>query len=191
LVIVPLSFVGSYLTSEADTSLKQTIGAQFRSIVQTEGLAISEFINGSSSRCCGPREQPKCGRRDYRSAAVPQGSRRRGDHRKSWEDRKHMDDTAGQSLDQPGNCRRQRQRHCGTNGKRSRESSRFSLPMSGATVAATDKPLHRRPNQGQLPSNRHACARSRHSPLRWCGQCTGGIEVQAAEEPPTSGAAAA
>jgi hypothetical protein len=45
LVIVPLSFVGLYLTSEADTSLKQTIGAHFRSIAQTESTAASQFIN--------------------------------------------------------------------------------------------------------------------------------------------------
>ena len=39
LIIVPLSVVGLYLTSEAETSLKQTIGAHFRSIAQTEGTA--------------------------------------------------------------------------------------------------------------------------------------------------------
>ncbi len=45
LVIIPLSFVGLYLISEADASLKQTIGAHFRSIARTEGMAISEFVN--------------------------------------------------------------------------------------------------------------------------------------------------
>jgi hypothetical protein len=45
LVIVPLSLVGLYLTSEADTSLEQTIGAHFRSIAQIEGTAASQFIN--------------------------------------------------------------------------------------------------------------------------------------------------
>jgi len=44
LVIVPLSFVGLYLTSEADTSLEQTIGARFTSIAQTEGTVTSQFI---------------------------------------------------------------------------------------------------------------------------------------------------
>jgi len=45
LVIVPLSVVGLYLTSEADTALEQTIGSHFRSIAQTEGTATSQFIN--------------------------------------------------------------------------------------------------------------------------------------------------
>jgi hypothetical protein len=45
LVIVPLSFVGLYLTSEAETSLEETIGARFKSIAQTEGMATSQFID--------------------------------------------------------------------------------------------------------------------------------------------------
>ncbi len=45
LVIVPLSVVGLYLTSEADTALEQTIGTHFRSIAQIEGTATSQFIN--------------------------------------------------------------------------------------------------------------------------------------------------
>ena len=45
LVIVPLSFVGLYLTSQADTSLQQTVGAHFKSIAQAEGIATSQFIN--------------------------------------------------------------------------------------------------------------------------------------------------
>jgi len=45
LVIVPLSVVGLYLTSEADTALEQTIGTHFKSIAQTEGTATSQFIN--------------------------------------------------------------------------------------------------------------------------------------------------
>src|SRR4029077_1218113 len=45
LVIVPLSVVGLYLTSEADTALEQTIGTHFRGIAQIEGTATSQFIN--------------------------------------------------------------------------------------------------------------------------------------------------
>src|SRR5882724_12892999 len=45
LIIVPLSVVGLYLTSEAETSLKKTVGAHFRSIAQTEGTATSQFIH--------------------------------------------------------------------------------------------------------------------------------------------------
>ncbi len=45
LIIVPLSVVGLYLTSEAEASLKKTVGAHFRSIAQTEGAATSQFIH--------------------------------------------------------------------------------------------------------------------------------------------------
>jgi len=45
LVIVPLSFVGLYLTSESDTALEQTLGIHFRTIAQTEGAATAQFIN--------------------------------------------------------------------------------------------------------------------------------------------------
>jgi hypothetical protein len=49
LVIVPLSVVGLYLTSEADTSLEQTIGAHFRSIAQTkERPLLNSSTIGSS-----------------------------------------------------------------------------------------------------------------------------------------------
>jgi hypothetical protein len=45
LVIVPLSFVGLYLASQAEASLEQTVGAHFRSIAQSESTATSQFIN--------------------------------------------------------------------------------------------------------------------------------------------------
>ena len=43
-VIVPLSIVGLYLTSNADKSLEQTIGIQFRTIALTDAAATSHFI---------------------------------------------------------------------------------------------------------------------------------------------------
>ena len=45
LIIVPLTFFGLYLTSQANTSVEQNIGAQFKSIAQNEGIATSQFIN--------------------------------------------------------------------------------------------------------------------------------------------------
>ena len=45
LIIVPLTFFGLYLTSQANTSVEQDIGAQFKSIAQNEGIATSQFIN--------------------------------------------------------------------------------------------------------------------------------------------------
>ena len=45
-VIVPLSVVGLYLTSNADSSLQQTVGMYFRSMAQTEAASTSQFISG-------------------------------------------------------------------------------------------------------------------------------------------------
>ena len=45
LVIVPLSFLGLYLVSQAEASLEQTVGEHFRSIAQIESMATSQFIN--------------------------------------------------------------------------------------------------------------------------------------------------
>src|SRR5258708_21572214 len=43
-LIVPLSVVGLYLTSNADSSLQQTVGMHFRIIAQTDAAAASPFI---------------------------------------------------------------------------------------------------------------------------------------------------
>ncbi len=43
-VIVPLSVVGLYLTSNADSSLQQTMGTHFKTIAQTDAAATSQFI---------------------------------------------------------------------------------------------------------------------------------------------------
>jgi uncharacterized PurR-regulated membrane protein YhhQ (DUF165 family) len=45
-VIVPLSVVGLYLTSNADSSLQQTVGMYFRTMAQTEAASTSQFISG-------------------------------------------------------------------------------------------------------------------------------------------------
>ena len=43
-VIVPLSIVGLYLTSNADKNLEQTVGMQFRTVAQTDAAATAQFI---------------------------------------------------------------------------------------------------------------------------------------------------
>jgi len=43
-VIVPLSVVGLYLTSNADSNLQQTVGMHFRTIAQTDSAATSQFV---------------------------------------------------------------------------------------------------------------------------------------------------
>lgn len=44
IVIVPLSVVGLYLTSNADKNLEQTIGMQFRTIALTDAATTAQFI---------------------------------------------------------------------------------------------------------------------------------------------------
>ena len=43
-VIVPLSIVGLYLTSNADKNLEQTVGMQFRMVALTDAAATAQFI---------------------------------------------------------------------------------------------------------------------------------------------------
>src|SRR6516164_429796 len=45
LIIVPLSFLGLYLTSRSYTSLEQSVGAQLRDVAQADSTAIAQFIN--------------------------------------------------------------------------------------------------------------------------------------------------
>jgi hypothetical protein len=75
LVIVPLSFVGLYLTSEADTSLEQTTGGHLKNMAQAEGAAASQFINDLVLDVAALARNPVVLDAIFRSAAVPQGSR--------------------------------------------------------------------------------------------------------------------
>jgi hypothetical protein len=44
-VIVPLSIVGLYLTSNSDTNLQQSVGAHFRTIAQADSALASQFFS--------------------------------------------------------------------------------------------------------------------------------------------------
>jgi len=44
-VIVPLTIVGLYLTSYSDNRLQQTTGANFKTIAQADSVLVSQFIN--------------------------------------------------------------------------------------------------------------------------------------------------
>ena len=44
-VIVPLSIVGLYLTSNADSSLQQSVGMHFRTMAQADAASTSQFVN--------------------------------------------------------------------------------------------------------------------------------------------------
>jgi len=142
LVIVPLSVVGLYLTSEADTSLEQTIGTHFRSIAQTEGTATSQFINDQVLDVAALARNPAV----IDATTAAQRSRKGLDDaviaarvekiESTWET-PQVDPLVQEILSSPTS---QVLRH-------HREAEPRILKIlvadqTGATVAATDKPLH-------------------------------------------------
>jgi Cache domain len=44
-IIVPLNFLGLYLSSESNTSLEQVMGTHFRTIAQTDATSVVQFVN--------------------------------------------------------------------------------------------------------------------------------------------------
>lgn len=141
LVIVPLSVVGLYLTSEADTSLEQTIGAHFRSIAQIEGTATSQFINDRVLDVAALARNPAVvdaitaqrSRKGLDDAVI---TARVGKIESTWET-PQVDPLVQEILSSPTS---QVLRH-------HREADPRILKIlvaddTGATVAATDKPLH-------------------------------------------------
>lgn len=142
LVIVPLSFVGLYLTSEANTSLEQTIGAHFRGIAQTEGAATSQFINDRVLDVAALARNPAVGDAITAAERSRKGlddsviTARVGKIESTWET-PQVDPLVKEILSSPTS---QVLRH-------HREAEPRILKIlvadkTGATVAATDKPLH-------------------------------------------------
>ena len=141
LIIVPLSVVGLYLTSDAETSLKQTIGAHFRSIAQAEGMATSQFINDQVLDVAALAMNPA-----VVEATTAQKVRKRPDDaaiaarvgriESTWET-PQVDPLVKEILSAPTS---QVLRH-----HREMEPRILKIVVAdetGATVAATDKPLH-------------------------------------------------
>jgi hypothetical protein len=142
LVIVPLSLVGLYLTSEADTSLEQTTGTLFRSIAQTEGTATSQFINDRVLAVAAFARNPAvadaitAAQRSRKGLDDPVIAARVGKIESTWET-PQVDPLVQEILSSPTS---QVLRH-------HREAEPRILKIlvadeTGATVAATDKPPH-------------------------------------------------
>ncbi len=142
LVIVPLSFVGLYLTSQADTSLEQSFGAHFKSMAQTEGMATSQFINdrvldvAALARNPGVADAIIAAQRSRKGLDDALIKARVGKIESSWET-PQVDPLVKEILSSPTS---QVLRH-------HREAEPRILKIlvadeTGATVAATDKPLH-------------------------------------------------
>jgi hypothetical protein len=141
LVIVPLSFVGLYLTSEADTSLEQTIGAHFTSISQTEGTATSQFIYDRVFDVTALAVNPAV------VDAITAAKRSRKDDDRvimarvekiesSWKT-PQVDPLVKEILSSPTSQALRRHREA-----EPRILKILVADETGATVAATDKPLH-------------------------------------------------
>jgi hypothetical protein len=142
LVIVPLSVVGLYLTSEADTALEQTIGRHFRSIAQIEGTATSQFIEDRVLDVAALARNPAVADAITAAQRSPKGfddaaiTARVGKIESTWET-PQVDPLVREILASPTS---QLLRH-------HREAEPRILKIlvadeTGATVAATDKPLH-------------------------------------------------
>ena len=142
LVIVPLSVVGLYLTSEADTSLEQTIGTHFRSIAQTEGTATSQFINDRVLDVAALARNPAV----IDATTAAQRSRKGLDDaviaarvekiESTWET-PQVDPLVKEMLSSPTSQALRRHRET-----EPRILKILVADETGATVAATDKPLH-------------------------------------------------
>jgi Cache domain len=141
LVIVPLSFVGLYLASEADNSLEQTSGARLTSIAQTESAATSQFIYDRVLEATALAVNPAVvdaitATKQSRTADDPVTRARVEKIESAWNTprvgpvvKKILSSPSSQAL------------------RRHREAAPRILRIvvadeTGATVAATDKPLH-------------------------------------------------
>jgi hypothetical protein len=142
LVIVPLSLFGLYLTSEADTSLKQTIGTHFRSIAQTESTATSQFINDRVLDAAALARNPAvvdaitAAQRSRKGLDDPIITARVAKIESTW-GTPQVDPLVKEILSSPTSQVLRRQREA-----EPRILKILVADETGATVAATDKPLH-------------------------------------------------
>ncbi len=142
LVIVPISFIGLYLTSEADASLEKTIGAHFRSLAQTEGTATAQFINDRVLDVAALARNPvvaegitavQRSRKGLDDAAI---AARVGKIESTWET-PQVDPLVKEILSSPTSQVLRRHREA-----EPRILKILVADETGATVGATDKPLH-------------------------------------------------
>jgi Cache domain len=142
LVIVPLSFFGLYLTSEADTSLKQTIGTHFRNIAQTESTATSQFINDRVLDAAALARNPAvvdaitAAQRSRKGVDDPMIAARVAKIENTW-GTPRVDPLVKEILSSPTSQVLRRHREA-----EPRILKILVADETGATVAATDKPLH-------------------------------------------------
>jgi hypothetical protein len=142
LVIVPLSFVGLYLASQAEASLEETLGTHFRSIAQSEGMATSQFINDRVLAVAALASNPGVAdaitaAQQFRKGLDDSALKARvGKIEGTWET-PQVDPLVKEMLRSPASQVLRRHREADP-----RILKILVADETGATVAATDKPLH-------------------------------------------------
>ena len=142
LVIVPLSFVGLYLASQAEASLEETLGTHFRSIAQSEGMATSQFINDRVLDVAALASNPGVvdaitAAQRFRKGLDDSALKARvGKIEGTWET-PQVDPLVKEMLRSPASQVLRRHREADP-----RILKILVADETGATVAATDKPLH-------------------------------------------------
>lgn len=141
-IIVPLNFVGLYLSLQSETFLEQSIGAHFRTIAEADAAAISQLISDRVIDVGTIAEQPAvveaitAANRSYArmSEAAIAASIQKTE--KNW-DTREADSLVKEMLSSRASTVLNRHR-----GMDPRFLKIVVVDQNGACVAATDKPLH-------------------------------------------------
>jgi hypothetical protein len=141
-VIVPLSIVGLYLTSNSDTNLQQIVGASFKTIAQADSALASQFFSdrlGNVSAVAAERsivEAIAAGNRYHEHMGEEATAVRIQKVEHEW-DTPEGDSLVKEMLSSRASAWLQYQRFLNP-----RLLKIIVADKTGATVAATDKPLH-------------------------------------------------
>jgi hypothetical protein len=141
-LIVPLTIVGLYLTSYSDTRLQQTVGAHFSAIAQADSSMVSQFINDRVADVIAVAAETSVvdaitsANRSHAQMGDAAAAARIQKVEQNW-DTAGRDSAIGDLLSSSAS-RWLRQRRT----ENSRLLKIVVADKNGATVAATDKPLH-------------------------------------------------
>lgn len=141
IVIVPLSIVGLYLTSNADSNLQQSIGMHFRTMALTDAAATSQFISDRildvSAIAVEPRivDAVKAANRQYAGMGEDATAARIQKVEGQW-DTPESDSRVKELTSSPASRWLQRQ-----HGLNRRLLKIIVTDENGAAVAATEKPV--------------------------------------------------
>jgi hypothetical protein len=141
-VIVPLSVVGLYLTSNSDTNLRQAVGTHLRTFAQTDAAVTSQFISDRVVDVRALAEEPavldaiNAANRSYEHMGNEAITARIEKIEQRW-DTAEADPLVKGMLSSRASGWLQRQREVNP-----RLLKVIAVDDVGAAVAATDKPVH-------------------------------------------------